>query len=384
MPWDSRIQSEPVRRVVIALVMGAALALVLGLAWLQARQVHGERHVALAPQRIGPFVFGRPAGWSAQPAGGEGNVTFTEPGGTGSFAAVHLSFARPAVPDAALGRFIEAAGGQPPPTGSVRSLRAGPMSMSIASAAAAQRRRVVAALSVDGQQYLIVSYDREGRASRADGALMELVLASVRDERFVALGDRLALPVGLTIEAPPGLKALGYAADRGLDRVLFYPETDPRFTVLRFSTIDLTQTPQWTPPGPAADSTLNGRGPSRRQVIASALGEYARQDPAERLQTHLLVDYDREAGALPLPGMYGQFSVAGEIGFVMVMRNTPALGHEAVWGVTLGAEEAARVELAAEFSARDQAHRWAGDLVQALVGARERPEPPTITVPVEP
>ena len=381
MPLESRIASEKGRRAAVALLMGGLLAAALAIAWLQARggPAHTPRTIPTTIERLGPFTFHRPAGWLASPVepGRTGitgsGISFTEPGGAQrKLIVVRLSYVRPAPPAAAARLFFEQIAHGPAEVWALRPRRRGPLVTLDGAVITPHDERLLAVLTVDGQEYLGLSLSGPEIAPD-DPPLLDLWMASVKDERFVPLREPLALPVGMSIEAPPGLSALGYAGDRELTRVLFHPTHDPRFGVLRFSSIDLSAAPP-----------LPEQGTSAGEVLTNLVADYRQSTAAERLLTHLLARYDRAVGRLPPAQAYGQFRVLDQSGYLLVLRSSPRLGiYEAVWGVTLAPEQAAQIEVAAALDPDDRALDAAGPtqqaasvLVQTLVGARERPAVP--------
>lgn len=411
VPMESRIATERGRRVVVAWLMAGVLVGALALAWWQSGGGWipgiglggaGLMEVELTGERVGPFTFGRPAGWqemAIEPDGraitGSG-IIFTESGDGGrELLAMRLAFVRPAPPQAAAERFFEQIADGPAQVWALGPGRRGALATLTGVVVTAQGERLLAVVTVDGQEYLGLSLSAD-RMGPEEAALMEWVVASVRDERFVSLGDRLALPVGMTIEAPPGLSALGEAGAAGNGErgsVLFHPAHDPRFGVMRLSLIDLAESPQ--PPGlPAVSGGTGARTAEeleRYEVLTQLIVDYERGTAAQRLLTHLLVGYDRATGRLPPGAAYGQFRVLDESGYLLVLRSSPRLGiYEAVWGVTLGPEQGARIEVAAALDADDRGNdaaepmqQAASVLIQTLIGSRERPEVPDRKVETE-
>jgi hypothetical protein len=385
MAFGSRIQSEPVRRVVLAGLM--ALTLICSTAaarWLSSARTH-RNHPALRSENLGVFRMARPALWSSMPPPPASADSPLEPlaawfdDGDDQRRLLVYQFhtAVPATPEAVLNASVQwlerqdaiVRGASPvgSPTMNGRTIEG----LEFYSDSPFEKF-LLADLTTDGHFHVLLYLHGLGEPSFSDFQLLDRMADTLVDLRYRVMTPPIELG-GLRIELPRRTVALRSVEDEDEQSVEILPTGSPEFFRMRLGYHRLSELDL---PPPSSSEGATAPGALRQLVSRSREGS-----PDDRLLALQAIQYWKATGKMPSPGSFQRFAHGQATGLAVTVSGGRGPTHRAIWSVRLDQEQAVVLDLMASRSGAQHAY-MTGQMVLRGLGVMARtPEAPQAPAP---
>ncbi|QNN23383.1 hypothetical protein HED60_14215 [Planctomycetales bacterium ZRK34] len=383
MGLSSAVHSERRRRVLVAVLMGLLLAATTAVAMWVSRGKAPAKLPSLVAQTVGVFKFERPSSWapttesSTSTPNGASTVSFEQrdaatAGQTGEreMTAAELRFARPVLPNAAMGAVMQKMVRGMAQLRGTWPVRIGSMTGLLGQADLLDtdqqfRSLMLAVITIDGRRYFALSLSSTHLGDPIDALLTNRIIHSVVDRRYAAMNPPVQLADALTLRLPAGLTALRPAGEAGQHALIVTPTQSLRYFLTSMNVIDLPTVAEQLA---ASAQQVNDAGQTEvPEALMQMIQRMPEADPTVQVETMVTLQYWKLRGQLPTPGSGAAVDLAGRPTRAMLITSgRGAEPYQSIWGMKIDDRRMILMELIAEPTAAGQVQAEARAIVSGL------------------
>lgn len=386
MALGSRIQSEPLRRVILAAIMVVVLIGSTAVAMRLTRVRTHHNYPALRTEDLGVVRIDRPVLWDSAPLPERGNAPLEPLGCWEENGRDHRRLAvyqyhtpRPTTPEAILAACSKWLGREDALIQTSAAVRSPTMTGRMLEGLeyfsdSPEEKIFLADLTTDGRFHLVIYLEGEGAVTNHDYHFMKALTESASDQRYQMLEDVFDLR-GVQLDLPRGAVALKNTADKQSESVIIIPGGLSDFYLLELSAERLSSLNLLLPAGGV-------EGPQPPAALKALVSKSRDGTADDRLVALLAVKYWKVMGKMPPTGAFRRFRAS--TGLDVPLTSPTSVSYRAIWAVRLDDEQAAVMEILASPTGAPTAY-LAGQLVLRGMGVMaDAPEAPVPQIPASP